>query len=301
MELPLTENDLADAGVIEPSQVIAPLPGMPAAAVVCFFGELITSLAARSGTRQVAVLEAAHGTHPIYEVERHGRRLAVFHPGVGAPLAAGFLEEAIALGCRYFIAVGGAGALVPELVLGHAVVVGSAVRDEGTSFHYLPASRTVDSDQEAMRVLQGVLDEAGEPYVTGRSWTTDAMYRETRDRVRRRVGEGCLTVEMEASAFFAVARTVGYVSPNCFTRAIRWPVSNGRTAAGPRPPRCGNGCSGSPPTPPCGWLSETGMVRDDPRSPPTGRVSAGRRGRVGRGIGGLHPQRRQAGSDVEFC
>ena len=111
-----------------------------------------------------------------------------------------------ALGARTIVAVGGAGALVPDLVLGHAVVVDSAVRDEGTSFHYLPPSRVVDADPSGVAALQRTLTGAGVPFVTGRTWTTDGLYRETRERVRRRVAEGCVTVEMEAAAFMAVAR-----------------------------------------------------------------------------------------------
>ncbi len=205
--IPLLEFDPA-VGVIEPSEVVEPRD-VPACAVLCFFSEVIERIAARGDAREVAVLRAAHGRHPIWEIELDGQRLAVFHPGVGAPLAAGFLEEAIALGCKRFVAVGGAGALVPELVLGHAVIVESALRDEGTSFHYLPASRTVDADPAGVAALRAVLDEAQAPYLVGRSWTTDGFYRETRGKVDSRRNEGCLTVEMEASAFMAVARFRG--------------------------------------------------------------------------------------------
>lgn len=205
MDLPLLEDDLDQAAMIEPSAVHAPRD-VPTRAVLCFFNEVIETIAARGDAREVAVLVGAHGRHPIWEIEHHGERLAVFHPGVGAPLAAAFLEEAIALGCRTFVAVGGAGALVPDLVLGQAVVVSSAVRDEGTSLHYLPASRTVDAEPEGVALLEAVLTEQDIPHVTGRTWTTDAIYRETRSRVERRVAEGCLTVDMEASAFCAVAR-----------------------------------------------------------------------------------------------
>ena len=208
MDLPLLEDDLASTAVIEPSEVFAPID-MPECVVLCFFSEVIEALAARDDTRVVQVLAAAHGTHPIWELEHAGTRLAVLHPGVGAPLAAGFLEEAIALGGRYFVAVGGAGALLPDLVLGHAVVVDGAVRDEGTSLHYLAPSRTVEADPGAVAALQETLSAAGVPFVTGLTWTTDAMYRETRARVDRRVAEGCVTVEMEAAALIAVARYRG--------------------------------------------------------------------------------------------
>ena len=82
------------------------------------------------------------GRNPIYEVELDGRRLGIVHPGVGAPLAAGFLEELVARGARSFVACGGAGVLVPDVALGHVIVPTSAVRDEGTSYHYLAPSRT---------------------------------------------------------------------------------------------------------------------------------------------------------------
>ena len=119
------------------------------------------------------------------------------------------LEEVIALGCAGIVACGGAGALRDDLVLGHAVVVDEAVRDEGTSYHYLAPSRTVTADRHGVEVLEAVLTERGVPFLTGKSWTTDAFYRESGTRIDRRVAEGCLTVEMEASAFMAVARFRG--------------------------------------------------------------------------------------------
>ena len=104
------------------------------------------------------------------------------------------------------MAVGGAEALVPELALGHAVVVAGAVRDEGTSFHYAPASRAIDADGPGVQAAQEALTRAELPFTIGRTWTTDAFYQETRRRVQRRMDEGCVTVEMEASALIAVAR-----------------------------------------------------------------------------------------------
>ena len=144
-----------------------------------------------------------------------GGPVAVVNPGVGAPLAAAALEEMIALGCRAFVACGGAGALTRTLELGDLVVVDSALRDEGTSYHYLPAARTVATSPAVVAALAAHLTAAGMPHTVGRTWTTDGIYRETKTRVARRVAEGCLTVEMEAAALLAVAafRSVplGYV------------------------------------------------------------------------------------------
>ena len=133
----------------------------------------------------------------------------MIHPGVGAPLAAGFVEEIASLGVTTLVACGGAGALVDELDLGHVMVVASALRDEGTSFHYAAPSRIIDADPLGVRVLGEVLREHEVEHFVGRTWTTDAFFRETRSRVQRRIDEHCSVVDMESSAFIAVAKYRG--------------------------------------------------------------------------------------------
>lgn len=205
LSMPLLEDDLAERGLIAPVAFAAG-GDLPRAVVPCFFSEVLERLEGRPGTTRVGELVAAHGRHPVLSVEHEGERVAVFHPGVGAPLAAAFLEEVIAAGGRSFVAVGGAGALVPELVLGHPVIVASAVRDEGTSFHYAPPGRVIDADDAGVAALESTLESVGAAHLIGRTWTTDAFYRETPSRIRRRRAEGCAVVEMEAAALIAVAR-----------------------------------------------------------------------------------------------
>ena len=210
--VPLLEDDLSSPGLIQPGAGLLPLEldvATPEVAVLCFFQEVLESFVSRGRARQVGQLVSEIGPNPLYLVGSDGAEVLVVHPGVGAPLAAGMLEEVIALGCTRIVACGGAGALRDDLVLGHAVVVDEAVRDEGTSYHYLPASRSVTADQHGVSVLVGLLEERGVPFLVGKSWTTDAFYREARPRIDRRVAEGCLTVEMEAAAFMAVARFRG--------------------------------------------------------------------------------------------
>jgi uridine phosphorylase len=207
-DLPLLEFDPDPMGVVDPSQVLARRRDtIPERLVLCFYAEVLAALPAEA--EQVGTLEAAHGRHPIWKLRRHGVDVAVVHPGVGAPLAAGFLEESIVLGARKVVACGGCGSLTPEVGAGHVVVPTAAVRDEGTSFHYLPPSREVSADPEGVAAAVALLEERGVPYTAGKVWTTDAIYRETRGKVERRRAEGCLVVEMEAAAFFAVARFRG--------------------------------------------------------------------------------------------
>ncbi|MHB1987036.1 MAG: nucleoside phosphorylase [Acidimicrobiales bacterium] len=181
-------------------------PAMAGPAVACFFGEVVEQVAREHDAEIVTHLVAEHGRTPVYSIEHREQSIVFYQAGLGSPLAASFLEEMIDYGCHNVVACGGCGALDSSLALGHVVVVDEALRDEGTSYHYLPASRTVPADPMVVRVLEAVLARAGVPHVTGKTWTTDAIYRETRGKVATRREEGCLTVEMEASALFAVAQ-----------------------------------------------------------------------------------------------
>ena len=204
--IPLLECDRARVAIIEPSRVIKPID-IAEHCVLCFFQEVIRDLV-REGAqaRQVHNGESEAGDYPVYELDYGGERLAVVHPGVGGSSAAARLEHMIALGCRKFVACGGAGVLVGSISVGHIVVPTAAIRDEGTSYHYLPPSREVAPTRRALEAVEAVLRENNHDYVRGKTWTTDAVYRETRPRMARRQNEGCVVVEMEAAAFFAIAR-----------------------------------------------------------------------------------------------
>ncbi len=156
--------------------------------------------------RKIAVFRSEFGLNPAYEIKCKGRYISVMHPGVGSALAAGFMEEAIAIGARKLIACGGAGALRKDLTLGHLVVPTSAVRDEGASYHYLPPGREVQPHPKALLALQRTLKKHRVPFALGKTWTTDGLFRETPGKTALRRKEGCVTVEMECAAFFAVGK-----------------------------------------------------------------------------------------------
>ncbi|NWJ98377.1 MAG: nucleoside phosphorylase [Chloroflexi bacterium] len=207
-EYPILEFDSNPQAVIEPQRIIEPIE-IPEHAVVCFFQDVITRLVQKHQAKVIKHLKSEIGKHPVYEFEFEGKRLAVFHPGVGAPLAAAMLEEVIALGCRKFIACGGAGVLNSEIAVGQVVVPLSAIRDEGTSYHYLPPGREVSASLEGVAAIETVLKAHNCDYIVSKTWTTDAVYRETPAKIERRKAEGCAVVEMEAAAFFAVAQFRG--------------------------------------------------------------------------------------------
>jgi len=204
-DAPILGFDPDPTAVIEPSEVIEPIDIAPHA-VLCFFQDVIAKVVEEHDGRVIDHVVSEIGRNPVYELEYGGRRLTLLHPGIGAPLAAGFLEELIARGCRSFVACGGAGVLIPGVAMGHVVVPVEAVRDEGTSYHYLPVGEAARPSAAAVEAIRATLDDHHVPYVTGTTWTTDAIYRETRGKVDRRVAEGCLTVEMEAVSLMAVAQ-----------------------------------------------------------------------------------------------
>jgi len=202
---PILEFDPSREALIEPSRLIEPRD-MPEHCVICFFQEVIEKVVAEQHAIVAVDSRWEDGAHPIYEIAHNGQRLAFFHPAVGGALAAGLLEEAIAYGCRKFIVCGGCGVLEKDIAVGHLIVVSSAVRDEGVSYHYLPPGREVQAQPAGVATLEATLRQREVPYRVGKTWTTDAPYRETTAKIATRKSEGCVTVEMEAASLLAVAQ-----------------------------------------------------------------------------------------------
>ena len=207
-DYPILEFDPTVPAVINPWEFLKPL-GISELVVICFFRDVIETLKAEHGLKQVYVLGSEMGEAPVYELNVDGRPVLVFHAAVGASAAAAFLEELIALGGRKIMACGGAGVLDRTITMGHLMIPTAAVRDEGTSYHYLPPSREVQVNPAAVAALVKVLQRDNVEYLLGKTWTTDAIYRETPAMVQLRRAEGCLMVEMEAAAFLAVAQYRG--------------------------------------------------------------------------------------------
>lgn len=129
--------------------------------------------------------------------------------GIGAPAVVGVVELLIALGARAFVSIGTAGALAPAAHIGDLVICDRAIRDEGVSHHYLPPEKYAYSSPSLTQRLADSLGARGLSPHLGASWTIDAPYRETVEEARQYQQEGALTVEMEASALFAVAQLRG--------------------------------------------------------------------------------------------
>jgi uridine phosphorylase len=206
--IPLLEFDSDTRAIIEPSRQYQDI-NPPEHCVMPIYRSLIEKLRREGRLEKIHQFREDPPPEPVYVLGCDGRQVVVANPGIGAPFAAAVFEVLIALGCRKFVACGSAGVLKPELERGAIVVPNSAIRDEGTSYHYCPPSRAIDIEQSVVSKLESVLRRHHVPYEVGRTWTTDAFFRETTGKIAERKAEGCLTVEMECSALVAVARFRG--------------------------------------------------------------------------------------------
>ena len=205
---PLFEFEESQTAVINPP-MRRRVDNFPELAVACWFGDVQRKRFA--GQDPIYRIPFEHGDHEVHVVEHLGKRIAVFNPGVGAPAAATSLEDIIGLGATKIIGCGGAGIVKQGFDVGHIIVPTGAVRDEGTSHHYQPVDVAVVPHPLAVEAIDAELSDAGVPHDKGLTWTTDAIFRETPEKVARRREQGCISVEMEASAMFAVAMFRGAV------------------------------------------------------------------------------------------
>ena len=205
MTYPILEFDPTRIAFIEPSKVCSPRD-MPEQCVICFFKDVIDKVVDQYSAKILVNNRWEDGPHPIYEMNHKGQRLAFYQAPVGAAQSASLLEEVIAFGCRKFIACGGCGVLEKDIAAGHLIVVSSAIRDEGLSYHYLPPGREIAANELGIMALTKTMANTGLPYRVGKTWTTDAPYRETPHKIATRKAEGCLVVEMEAAGLMAVAQ-----------------------------------------------------------------------------------------------
>ncbi len=207
-QYPILEFDENRKGIIEPSEVLSPLD-ISEYCVVTFFRDVIAKYLQEGKLKKVTSLFCETMEMPIYEMMVDGKKINLVQGFLGAAGTAGVLEEMIAIGIKKIIVCGGAGGIRKDLTFGHLIVPTSAVRDEGLSYHYVAPARLIEADKNINSIIESELTKQNIKYIMGKTWTTDAIFRETKDKIAMRVDEGCLCVEMEAAAFMAVAQFRG--------------------------------------------------------------------------------------------
>lgn len=174
---------------------------VPPICVLDFDGDLSDGLTRDNGATPVHSWACFHTQ--MLGVTLDGVRCGVVPRTIGGPYAVLIAEQLHAAGAQVILGITSAGRVSPTLPLPCIVVADRAVRDEGTSLHYLPPSESVVTPTTALLDhLDVTLSKLG-PVRRGRVWTTDAPYRETSEQLRRWADEGVLAVEMQAAALFA--------------------------------------------------------------------------------------------------
>lgn len=138
-----------------------------------------------------------------------GVEFGIVGHAVGAAFAVLVAEELFASGCRLLLSMTSAGQITPVRAPPYFIVVDKALRDEGTSYHYLPAADYSAADDDLVRIARAALDDAGAAALVGATWTTDAPFRETAEAIEAARAASILAVEMEAAALYAFAAARG--------------------------------------------------------------------------------------------
>lgn len=200
----LEEFDPSKTAVINPDMIVKKIEDFPDVTVSCFSHRLVTKLLDFFEPEIIGESHSATGVVPIYKVEYKGEPFALYQSFVGEPACAGLYEDIIAMGSKRLILLGNCGVLDKNIEDCGIIIPTKAIRDEGLSYHYAPASDTIDVNTKYRELFKDVLKEFNYPYVEGITWTNDACYRETRDKVKRRKEQGAICVEMECAGMQAL-------------------------------------------------------------------------------------------------
>lgn len=206
----LHEYDPNPQAVINPSMLVDPVPDFPEITVACFSGKLFERvLRYFEDAEPILRFRGTRGVRTVYGVTYGGKRFALFLAEVGEPLLASMYEDIIAAGSKRLILLGNCGVLDHTIEDCGIIIPTAAIRDEGLSYHYAPPSDTIDVNLNYRDLFKEILRANRYPFVEGITWTTDAVYRETREKVQRRKAQGAICVEMECAGMQALCQFRG--------------------------------------------------------------------------------------------
>ena len=170
-------------------------------------GDLLSALASAGRTRPSPVWACYHTT--LHEFDHAGVRYGVIGCAVGAAFAVLLAEQLFASGCRLLLSLTSAGQIETAGDPPYFIVIDRSLRDEGTSYHYLPPADFAPAPAALAGLAFGALRRAGMAVRQGATWTTDAPFRETEAAIAQARAAGVLAVEMEAAALYAFAAARG--------------------------------------------------------------------------------------------
>ncbi|WP_125590681.1 nucleoside phosphorylase [Companilactobacillus jidongensis] len=189
--------------IIQATQIFEPIDDFPDTIIAPFFGDLFRKFVQDNNLEKIIDLGTINGNMNVYRYNFNGINLGLVLAPIGAPSCVARLEELLALGAKHFITFGTCGVLNNNIERGQLVIPTNAIRDEGTSYHYQPASDEISLNTLDIQTMENAFNKQTIPFIEGKTWTTDAFYRETTKKFTERKNSGCDFVDMETSAIIA--------------------------------------------------------------------------------------------------
>jgi len=181
----------------------------PKVAVGVYSRHLYHDIVSKYQCNEIGYVKNANVEKPLCIMKYKDSEILLFMAGVSAPHIAGDLEEISYHGVDNFIIFGNCGVLDKTIPDCGIIIPNLAYREEGVSYHYVGEGDSIELDDIYKNDFIEILNEHHFAYREGPTWTTDAFYRETRDKVNYFKEKGCLCVEMEISAIAAVCKAKG--------------------------------------------------------------------------------------------
>ena len=138
-------------------------------------------------------------------IQVRGIKFGIIGCAVGSSYAVLVAEQLFVSGCKLLISITSAGIINQQEGI-EFILITESLRDEGTSFHYIPAEAKAEIDMDLMKELNPLFTHSDLFIAKGTSWTTDAPYRETQSSINYAKSLGITAVEMEAAALYAFAK-----------------------------------------------------------------------------------------------
>lgn len=176
--------------------------------VICFFKDVIEHFENLGKISKVQNYKSELGEYHLYNLNYNWNKISVLLSPSGAPMAASLLEEAIACGVKYVISYGTCGVL-DNIKNDRVFIPFSAMRDEGTSYHYVKPSKEIEINPRVVDVIVTSMESHNIKSYLTKTWSTDGVFRTTERKVKKMKEDGCLTVDMECSALTAVSKFRG--------------------------------------------------------------------------------------------
>lgn len=205
----LEEFDNNKIAILNPDTFHTPLPNMPKTCVSFFSKSIMKYIVENFKVEQIAKISNATAHFPVYKINIEGIDIAIYQSAVGSPACVSNAEELFAMGVKNMLLVGNCGCLDDKMEEYSIIIPTAAIRDEGTSYHYEPVSDETEINPIMVDLIEDFIKSKSIKYSKGKTWTTDAVFRETRDKLNKRKSQGAITVDMECSAMNVLSKFRG--------------------------------------------------------------------------------------------